>query len=182
MQELIDPEEMPFTVDEIYEACLQFMPAGAARRYADDLAASAPDTRRHRRARRLRLRKAGYPEADRQPSGEWDYPPDLMQALEALSDDAVLRVAGLRRYRQEFAVPQSAPTRLTPRLVRAELKRIGATGRLARGLVISGARGLTGDDVADAFEATPTGGGNAAFEANLRAIVERRHRSKEPPT
>ena len=172
MTALIDPEELPFTSEEVYEAALQFHPPDAARRLADHLAECGPEVIAGRRALRRQLRASRYPRADRRPSGAWELPAELLPALEKLSESAARRVARLRRYYEEFAPLPSRPTRLTVKLIEQELKRIGATGRLARGLVTG--PGITGDDIVDAFAATPTDGGNDAFDEALRRIIERR--------
>jgi len=59
MAALIDPEELPFTSDEIYEAAKTFLPATTAREMADHLAEVGPGLIEARRERRLGWERGG---------------------------------------------------------------------------------------------------------------------------
>jgi hypothetical protein len=63
--------------------------------------------------------------------------------------------------------------------IRRELGRIGADGALLSGFGASGSLALTPAELLAAFRATPDGGGNAAFEAALDAVIAAR--AKSPP-
>ena len=95
MSRLIDPEELPFTREELYEAGLGFLPAESARLMADHLAHLGPDAREMRDARRETWREAGIPNAHTMLLHYWVYPPELLPALAGLSPDVASRVKDL---------------------------------------------------------------------------------------
>jgi hypothetical protein len=94
---LIDPEELPFTADEIYEAGRTFLRQGKARMMADHLATIGPGLIKDRKKRRASWRRAGVPNAAALPLYGWVYPDELLPALEVLSTEARERVIELRR-------------------------------------------------------------------------------------
>jgi hypothetical protein len=96
--DLIDPDELPFTVDEVFEAGRRFLPEDAARRMADHLADCAPALILARDERRAGWRKAGLPNADRNPLHGWVYPEELLPSLAGLSPELSVRVARLCEY------------------------------------------------------------------------------------
>jgi hypothetical protein len=108
MPPFIDPEELPFTSDEIYEAARTFLPAVTARRMADHLAAIGPDLVEARAERRVSWEKGGIPNAAKLPLYGWDYPEELLPALAALSPEAEERVAVLRRFLSREDLPGTA--------------------------------------------------------------------------
>ena len=97
MTRFIDPEELPFTTDEVYRAACTFLPADTARMMADHLTTCAPDLIAARTERRAGWRAAGIRGADALPLYGWVYPTELLPALAALTPDAATRVAQLRR-------------------------------------------------------------------------------------
>lgn len=92
---LIDPEELPFTREEIYEAGLRFLPTETAHLMADHLAHLGPHALAMRDARRETWRKAGIPNAHTMLLHYWVYPPELLAALAELSPDVAARVKDL---------------------------------------------------------------------------------------
>ena len=56
--------------------------------------------------------------------------------------------------------------------IRRELARIGIDGALGNGFAVAGS--LTPTELLAAFQATPDGAGNAAFEAALAAVIAAR--------
>ena len=97
MTKLIDPEELPFTADEIYEAGRTFLSPEQARMMADHLASCGPGVIKARKKRRAGWQRAGMPNAASTPLYGWVYPEELLPALEALSDEARQRVLDLRK-------------------------------------------------------------------------------------
>jgi hypothetical protein len=97
MIEFIDPEELPFTTDEIFRAGCAFLPEETARLMADHLAGCGPDVVADRAQRRSVWLAAGRPNAERMPLGAWLYPVELLPALSALSPNTAARVARLRQ-------------------------------------------------------------------------------------
>lgn len=98
MSGIIDPEELPFTVEEIFDAARQFLSEHAARQMAEHLAECGSGLIEARADRRARWRDAGIPDADRRPLHGWVYPDELLPALARLSPDVANRVSSLRRY------------------------------------------------------------------------------------
>ena len=98
MTTFIDPEELPFTTDEVYRAACTFLPADVARMMADHLTACGEDHIAARAKRRAGWRKAGIRGADTLPLYGWVYPPELLPALAALGPDVEERVAKLREF------------------------------------------------------------------------------------
>ena len=97
MTNIIDPEELPFTTDEIYRAACTFFPVDVARRMADHLTECGPDLIARRSDRRGGWRRAGIANADTLPLYGWVYPEELLPALARLSPDTATRVEALRR-------------------------------------------------------------------------------------
>lgn len=97
MTEFIDPEELPFTTAEVFEAALTFLPGDAARRMADRLTQCGPDLIAARTQRRAGWRAGGIPNSARMLLYGWVYPDELLPALAKLSPDAAARVDRLRR-------------------------------------------------------------------------------------
>jgi hypothetical protein len=93
---LIDPEELPFTADEIYEAGRSFLNEEDARMMADHFATIGPGLIKARKMRRAGWQRAGVPNAATLPLYGWVYPDELLPALEALSSDVRQRVTELR--------------------------------------------------------------------------------------
>jgi len=98
MIEFIDPEELPFTTDEIFRAGCAFLPEETARLMADHLAECGPDVVADRAQRRAGWLAAGRANAERLPLGAWLYPDELLPALSALSPSTAARVARLRQF------------------------------------------------------------------------------------
>jgi hypothetical protein len=94
---LIDDEELPFTQDEIYQAARTFLPADKAEALANHLAKLGPEAKRTRASRRAGWRAAGVPDADARLLHFWEYPPQLLNGLAALSDDSAQRVLELQK-------------------------------------------------------------------------------------
>jgi hypothetical protein len=94
--DLIDPEELPFTSDEIYRAGCRFLPEAAARGMAAALVDAGPGLIAARIERRAGWKKGGIVNADELPLQGWVYPDQLLSALSSLSPDLVKRVADLR--------------------------------------------------------------------------------------
>ena len=97
MTKFIDPEELPFTTAEVFDAALTFLPADAARQMADHLAQCGPDLIATRARRRAGWRAGGIPNAERMLLYGWVYPEELLPALAKLSPDVAARVDRLRR-------------------------------------------------------------------------------------
>jgi hypothetical protein len=95
--DLLDPEELPFTSDEIYRAGCSFLPQVAARKMADALTAAAPGLVSARTERRTAWKTGGIINADELPLHGWVYSDDLLPALSSLSEDLAARVEMLRR-------------------------------------------------------------------------------------
>ena len=96
MAQLIDPEELPFTTDELYRAGLRFLPEAKARLMADHMSEVGPIMIADRAARRAGWQRGGVPNADTLPLYGWVYPPELLTALSALSPDVDARVQALQ--------------------------------------------------------------------------------------
>ena len=96
MPEFVDPEELPFTTDELYRAALRFMPEEKARFIADHLTEIGPGLVAERAARRAGWRRSGAPNADTLPLFGWVYPNELLIALSALSPEVDARVKALQ--------------------------------------------------------------------------------------
>ena len=97
MTAFIDPEELPFTTAEVFEAALTFLPGDAARQLADHLAQCGPELIAARTQRRAVWRASGIPDAERMLLFGWVYPDELLPALAKLSPDVAARVDRLRR-------------------------------------------------------------------------------------
>jgi hypothetical protein len=91
MSEFIDPEELPFTEDEVCQAGCLFLPADAARAMAATLAECGPGVIVAREERRAAWRAAGMVETQWMPLHAWAYPKDLLPALASLSPDVASR-------------------------------------------------------------------------------------------
>ncbi len=94
----VDPEELPFTHDEIYRASLTFLPEPSAREMADHLASLGPQLIAARADRRAGWRRARGLVADRMPLHAWVYPAQLLPALSRLSADVERRVVELQQF------------------------------------------------------------------------------------
>lgn len=97
MAKLIDPEELPFTAEEIYEAGRTFLSPEEAREMADHFATIGPDLMKARQKRRAGWQRAGVPNDALLPLYGWVYPDELLPALEALSIETQQRVNELRK-------------------------------------------------------------------------------------
>lgn len=95
MADFIDPDELPFTAAEIYEAGRRFLPESAAREMADHLTHIGPMMIEHREQRRAEWRRRGVPNADTQPMHGWVYPDELLPALASLGPDVEARALRL---------------------------------------------------------------------------------------
>ena len=93
----IDPEELPFTTEEIFRAASSFLTLEEARLTADHLRACAPALIEARAERRRGWLRAGVPDAHRLLLLGWTYPEDLLPALATLSPDVASRVEALKR-------------------------------------------------------------------------------------
>ena len=91
MSSFIDPDELPFTTDEIFRAGRLFMPEESAREMADHLTEIAPVYIESRANRREGWRLGGVPNAETEPLYGWVYPEQLLPALASLSADAEAR-------------------------------------------------------------------------------------------
>jgi hypothetical protein len=98
MAKFVDPEELTFTREELFEASCCFLPIEEARRMADHLAHLGPHAIRARTDRRATWRKGGVDNADKKPLHYWVYPNELLPALASLSSEASARVAELSRF------------------------------------------------------------------------------------
>jgi hypothetical protein len=108
MAAVIDPEELPFTPDEIYEADKTFLPATTAREMADHLAEVGPGLVEARRERRLGWERGGVAHAAKLPLYGWVYPDELLPALARLSPDLKARVDSLQRFLRREHLPGTA--------------------------------------------------------------------------
>ena len=93
----IDPEELPFTQAELFQAAKTFLPELNARILADSLAEIGPMMIATRAERRVSWRAGGLPNAESQLLHGWEYPAELLPALESLSEDLANRVQDLRK-------------------------------------------------------------------------------------
>ena len=96
MTRFIDPEELPFTFDEIFEAARTFYPAETARQMAEHLGECGPGIVASRAERRASWRAAEIPNADRMPLHARVYPDELLPALASLSPELARRVTELQ--------------------------------------------------------------------------------------
>ena len=94
--DLIDPEELPFTEDELLRAARTFMPEEGAQKMAAHLAWCGPGAIDHRRERRRQWKQGGIANADQLLEHGWVYPEQLLPALAALSPAVASRVEELR--------------------------------------------------------------------------------------
>jgi hypothetical protein len=92
---LIDPEELPFTADEVFRAGCRFLTVTDARAMAKHLAACGADIIAERTARRAKWQAAGVPGANTMSLDAWVYPEALLPALAAGSVDAEARARRL---------------------------------------------------------------------------------------
>jgi hypothetical protein len=104
----IDPEELPFTRDEIYEAARTFLPEATAGSMADHLAIIGPQLVEARTERRAQWERGGIANATRLPLYAWDYPDELLPALAVLSPEVEQRVVALRRFLSRVDLPGTA--------------------------------------------------------------------------
>jgi hypothetical protein len=93
----VDPEELPFTRDEIYRASVTFLPESAAREMADHLTSLGPQLVAARVARRAGWQQARVAGARSMPLHAWVYPAQLLPALAKLSADVERRVVQLQQ-------------------------------------------------------------------------------------
>lgn len=96
MSEFVDPEELPFTEDELFEAGCLFISAEAARELARCLAELGPGLSEAREQRRAQWRASGVVDAHWMPLHAWVYPDELLPALASLSADAEARALFLK--------------------------------------------------------------------------------------
>jgi hypothetical protein len=95
MSELLDPDELPFTRDEIARAFRLFYPEDVAESVADHFAECAPGLIEIRAERRAQWQAAGIPNAATMPLYGWHYDEELLPALASLSPDVAARVEQL---------------------------------------------------------------------------------------
>jgi len=95
MTTLIDPDEFPFTTEEVYRAASKFMPTRVAREVADHLTECGPGLIDARAERRSTWQAAGIPNAGTLSLHGWVYPDELLPALASLSADALTRATRL---------------------------------------------------------------------------------------
>jgi len=103
MSDLIDPDELPFTRDEIARAYRLFHPAETAEYVADHLAECGPGMIEDRAERRKQWEAAGIPNAATKPLHGWHYDEQLLPALASLSANVAERVESLMRARWDRA-------------------------------------------------------------------------------
>ena len=105
MSDFVDPDELPFTTEELFDAARRFLPEDAAHALAEHLTECGPGVISARAERRAGWRAAGIPGANTMFLYPWVYPDELLPALASLSADAERRAltlmedhwAGLRR-------------------------------------------------------------------------------------
>src|SRR5213594_4038988 len=97
----IDPEELPFTAEEIYRAASLWLTDVDARQLADLLAEQGPFYIVERQRRREKWHRAGLPNAHRLPLSAWGYPEWLLPALAALTPSCEARARALMAGRLE---------------------------------------------------------------------------------
>jgi hypothetical protein len=95
--DLIDPEEFPFTVEEIFAAARRFLPEATADQMAEHLGECGPGVIAARTERRALWQTSGIANADRRPLYGWVYPDELLPTLASLSPDLARRVSSLRK-------------------------------------------------------------------------------------
>ena len=95
MNDFIDPEELPFTTDEIFRAACRFLPMDTARLMANHLTDCGPDTIAMRAERRTAWAAADVPGAETRLLHGWTYPEELLPALASLSVEAEARARSL---------------------------------------------------------------------------------------
>jgi len=95
MSNFIDPEELPFTTEELFDAARRFLPEDAAHALAEHLTECGPGVISARAERRAGWRAAGIPGADTMFLYPWVYPDELLPALASLSADAEWRALAL---------------------------------------------------------------------------------------
>lgn len=96
MSEYVDPEELPFSVAELFEAAKQFLPEENAKLMAQHLGEEGPGVIERRATKREDWKKRGDPKADSLPTFDWHLPLELFPALASLSPQLAHRVAELR--------------------------------------------------------------------------------------
>lgn len=99
MTDFVDPEELPFTAEELFLAARGFLPEDAARDMANHLAECGLGLIVAREERRATWRAAGMVEAHWMPLHGLSYPAELLPALAALSPDAEARALFLMEER-----------------------------------------------------------------------------------
>ena len=121
MTDFIDPEELPFTEDELFNAACLFMSSNAARHMARHLADCGPGVIEAREERRAKWQASGIANAHWMPLHALGYPEDLLPALASLSHDAEMRALFLQEERW-----QSVYRMVVSRMQREALERSGA--------------------------------------------------------
>ncbi len=96
MTEFIDPEELPFTEEEVRRAGGLFLPSDAASEMARHLSDCGPQVIEAREERRASWRASGMSDAHWMPLHALCYPKDLLPALASLSRDAEARARFLK--------------------------------------------------------------------------------------
>lgn len=96
MGSFVDPEELPFTTDEIYRAGLSFLSEPEARLTADHLTECGPALIEAREERRAGWRRGGILNAAVLLLHGWVYPAQLLPALTTLSPDVARSADELR--------------------------------------------------------------------------------------
>jgi hypothetical protein len=103
MPRFIDPEELPFTTDEVYRAARLWDTDDEARHLAASLMKAGPGVVKIRAERREYWHRHGLQDAARRPLFAWAYPHWLLPALAVLSPELENRITSLRAWFLEFA-------------------------------------------------------------------------------
>jgi len=186
MSDLIDPDELPFTRDEIARAYALFYPAEIAEEVADHLVECAPGLIEIRAQRRNEWAAAGIPNAATAPLHGWVYAEELLPALASLSPDVADRVESLMRSSwdrrrgarlNELRWKAAEAARLIPSreelLHRLESGVSGAPAMAVSGLTLPQATAEMEEQAQAAA---------AVEEAKFRQAVESFRRGSEPPS
>ena len=186
MSDVIDPDELPFTRDEIARAYRLFHPAETAEYVADHLAECGPGMIEDRAERRKQWEAAGIPNAATKPLHGWHYDEQLLPALASLSANVAERVESLVRARwdrarsarlNELRWKAAEAARLIPSreelLHRLESGVSGAPAMAVSGLTLPQATAEMEEQAQAAA---------AVEEAKFRQAVESFRRGSEPPS
>jgi hypothetical protein len=143
----IDPEELPFSTEEIFHAARLWLTADDARQMADHLAACAPGIIDDRRELRASLDRTGVASAHEEGLHGWAYPEWLLPALSTLSSSAESRVQAMMErewaqkrvaflYAERLKAAEAAGVRPTREEMLSELKQRGLVPRSRANVVV----------------------------------------------